>query len=174
MNTASPAPTNQTSSTVNRPSRRTTRELWHEHFGASNSLFHILIIISFLGTFAVTRTITYGIKEGWFPVGSATTGDQHIHHYVWGIGLLLIVGYVQIIVRPGRRGRAISAVLFGIAEALILDEFALLLNLQDVYWQAKGRESVIAVAVAGSLLLLIFFLRTFAVSVVRERRRKPH
>lgn len=173
MNTASPAQANRPSSPVDHPSRRTTRELWQAHYGESNSLFHMLIIVSFLLTFAVTRAITYGIKEGWLPLGSATTGDRHIHHYVWGIGLLLIVGYVQIIVRPGRRGRAISAVLFGIAEALILDEFALLLNLQDVYWQSKGRESVIAVAVAGSLLLLIFFLRTFAVSVVRERRGKP-
>jgi hypothetical protein len=78
---------------------------------------------------------------------------------------------VQIIARPGRRGRAISAVLFGIAEALILDEFALLLNLQDVYWQAAGKESVVAVAIAGSILLLIFFLRGFFVSVFKERRQ---
>jgi hypothetical protein len=151
--------------------RRTMRELWYEQYGQSNSLFHILIILSFLGTFAVTRGITYGIREGWLPFGNATTGGEHIHHYVWGIGLLLIVGYVQIIFRPGRRGRAISAVMFGIAEALILDEFALLLNLRDVYWQSQGEESVIAVTVAGSLLLLIFFLRTYFVSVFRGRRR---
>jgi len=147
------------------------RDLWQTHYGGSNRLFHILIILSFLGTFAVTRTITYGIREGWMPVGNAAGGGQHIHHYVWGIGLLLIVGYVQIILQPGRRGRAVSAVLFGIAEALILDEFALLLNLRDVYWQSEGQQSVIAVAVAGSVLLLVFFLRTFAVSVVREHRR---
>jgi hypothetical protein len=97
---------------------------------------------------------------------------MHIHHYVWGIGLLLIVGYVQIILRPARRGRAISAVLFGIAEALILDEFALLLNLQDVYWQSKGEQSVIAVAIGGSILLLIFFLRTFVLSAFREHRKR--
>jgi hypothetical protein len=151
--------------------RRTMRELWHEHYGQSNSLFHILIIVSFVGTFAVTRTVTYGIREGWMPVGNAATGNEHIHHYVWGIGLLLIVGYVQIIFRPGRRGRAVSAVMFGIAEALILDEFALLLNLKDVYWQSQGKESVIAVAIAGSLLLLIFFLRTFFISVLREHRK---
>jgi hypothetical protein len=161
-----------TGSIPNTPeARRTMRELWFEQYGQSNSLFHILIILSFLGAFAVIRTITYGIREQWLPFGNATTGGEHIHHYVWGIGLLLVVGYVQIIVRPGRRGRAISAVMFGVAEALILDEFALLLNLKDVYWQSQGEESVIAVVVAGSLLLLIFFLRTFVGSVFRERRR---
>ncbi len=175
MNTASRLPANpnrnQHETPLERHSQRSVRELWRAHYGESNRLFHILIIVSFVGTFAVTRAVTYGIREGWLPFGNATTGDAHIHHYVWGIGLLLIVGYVQIIVQPGRRGRAISAVLFGIAEALILDEFALLLNLRDVYWQAKGKESVIAVAIAGSLLLLIFFLRRFFISIHKERRK---
>jgi hypothetical protein len=152
--------------------RRSMRDLWRQHYGESTTLFHILIIVSFLATFAITRTITYGIREGWMPVGNASSDGMHIHHYVWGIGLLLIVGYVQIILRPARRGRAISAVLFGIAEALILDEFALLLNLQDVYWQSKGEQSVIAVAIGGSILLLIFFLRTFVLSAFREHRKR--
>lgn len=153
------------------PTRRSARQLWREQYGDSATIYHILIIASFLATFGVTRAITYGIREGWMPVGNVSSGGLHIHHYVWGIGLLLIVGYVQVILRPGRRGRAITAVLFGIAEALILDEFALLLNLQDVYWQSEGKQSVIAVAIAGSVLLLVFFLRTFFVAVFRERRK---
>ena len=175
MNTASRMPANpnrnQPRASREHAVSRFVRDIWHAHYGESNRLYHILIIVSFVGTFAITRAITYGIREGWVPFGNATTGDGHIHHYVWGIALLLIVGYVQIIVRPGRQGRAISAVLFGIAEALILDEFALLLNLQDVYWQAAGKESVVAVAIAGSILLLIFFLRGFFVSVFKERRQ---
>lgn len=154
--------------------RRLTRarvgELWIEHAARSPSFPHVLIVTSFLVTFGIVRGIAYGIRDGWLPVGNATAGGTHIHHYVWGIGLLLVVAYVQVAFRP-ERGRSICCVLFGIAEALILDEFALLLNLRDVYWAGRGRESLDAVVVAASVLLLIAFLRPFFRALWHEGRR---
>ncbi len=154
-----------------RPSRTRIVELWLEHVGHSQIFPQFVMVTSFLVTFGIVRFITYGIRDGWLPVGNASSGGTHLHHYLWGIALVFIAGYIQIAFAP-KHGRAICAALFGAGEALILDEFALLLNLKDVYWTGKGRESIIAVAVAGSFLLLIFFSRTFYRSVYREWRGK--
>lgn len=151
--------------------RRHPRELWIKHGVASPGFPRFLITIAFLVTFAVVRTITYGIRDGWMPVGNIQTGGGlHIHHYVWGIGLLFAVAYVQVAFAP-HRGRNLCAVLLGIAEALILDEFALLLNLRDVYWTGQGRESIDAAVVAVCLLLILTFARPFLRELVKEARR---
>jgi hypothetical protein len=84
---------------------------------------------------------------------------RHIHHLVWGILLLLLVGYGWLIeIGTGARdswrwlGRFMS-MLYGVAAALTLDEFALWLNLKDVYWQRQGRESFEAMGLFGALLI---------------------
>jgi hypothetical protein len=154
-----------------RPSRTRIIELWLEHVGHSQIFPQFAMVTSFLVTFGMIRFITYGIRDGWLPVGNAARDGTHLHHYLWGIALVFIAGYVQIAFAP-KHGRTICAALFGAGEALILDEFALLLNLKDVYWTGKGRESIVAVAVFGSFLLLIFFSRTFYRAVYREWRGK--
>ena len=106
-----------------------------------------VMVTSFLVTFGIVRFITYGIRDGWLPVGNASSGGTHLHHYLWGIALVFIAGYIQIAFAP-KHGRAICAA-FSAREALILDEFALLLNLKDVYWSGRGRESIFAVAVSA-------------------------
>src|SRR6478735_2150694 len=159
------------SSERKRPSRARIVELWLEHVGHSQIFPQFAMVTSFLVTFGIIRFITYGIRGGWLPVGNASSGGTHLHHYLWGIALVFIAGYVQIAFAP-KHGRAICAAIFGAGEALILDEFALLLNLKDVYWTGKGRESIVAVAVVGSFLLLIFFSRTFYRAVYREWRQK--
>ena len=92
----------------------------------------------------------------WWP-GNVQVGDTHIHDLVWGILLLLICGYIGVAIHPGDPWRDIIAVLFGIGTGLTLDQFALWLNLKDVYWSKEGRASidavVIAAAVSGMLLV---------------------
>jgi hypothetical protein len=78
-------------------------------------------------------------------------GGTHIHHLVWGILLLLISGWVGVTVAPESPWHEILAVLFGIGAGLTLDEFALWLNLRDVYWEKEGRRSIDAVVVAACL-----------------------
>ena len=108
--------------------------------------------MAFLLSWAFIRTSAHMIRAqvSWWP-GNVTVGGTHIHHLVWGILLLLIVGYVGVTVAPGSPWQEILAVLFGIGVGLTLDEFALWLNLKDVYWSEQGRRSIDAVIVAACL-----------------------
>lgn len=93
----------------------------------------------------------------WWP-GNVTPGGMHIHHVVFGVVFMLVGGVAGIVI-PNNQTAALSSVaaLFGIGSALVLDEFALILHLDDVYWSEQGRTSVdaifVAVAVTGLLLL---------------------
>src|SRR4051794_1884760 len=117
---------------------------------------HFLFFVAFLLTFGFIRTSAHMIRAQvkWWP-GNVSVGGTHVHHLVWGILLLLAVGYVAIAIAPGGPGREILAILFGVGAGLTLDEFALWLNLEDVYWSAKGRSSIDAVILAGGLAGLV-------------------
>jgi len=111
-----------------------------------------LFFVAFLFTFGFIRTSAHMIRAqvSWWP-GNVSVGGTHIHHLVWGIILLLICGYVGVAIHPGDPWRGIDAVLFGIGTGLTLDEFALWLNLKDVYWEKEGRRSIDAVVIAAAI-----------------------
>ena len=111
-----------------------------------------LFFVAFLVTFGFIRTSTHMIRAqvSWWP-GNVSVGGTHIHHLVWGILLLLIFGWIGIAVAPDSPWREISAVMFGIGTGLTLDEFALWLNLKDVYWEKQGRRSIDAVIIAAAI-----------------------
>lgn len=117
-----------------------------------------LISLAFAITFILTRGLTLAIRHHVGPFQNVSVGGTHVHHLVYGILLLLLTGYLSL-VEFGARSRAaaigirLTAVAFGIGAALTLDEFALWLNLQDVYWERQGRESIDAVLAFSSLLL---------------------
>jgi hypothetical protein len=108
--------------------------------------------LAFLLSFGFIRTSAHMIRAqvSWWP-GNVEVGGTHIHHLVWGILLLLIFGYVGVAIHPGDPWRDIVAIFFGIGTGLTLDEFALWLNLKDVYWSQQGRRSIDAVIVAVAL-----------------------
>lgn len=96
---------------------------------------------SFTATFAAVRGITYSIKNGRGPFRNVSIGGTHIHHYLWGIGLLAGVGSMAVRGNT-RRPHAVVPLAYGAGLALIVDEFALLLDLKDVYWAEEGRVSI--------------------------------
>lgn len=105
----------------------------------------LLLLVAFGLTFGITRFITHSIRAERFSwLGDIEAGDTHIHHLVWGIILLLISGLLAVYVQPPLE---VTAIVFGIGAALTLDEFALWLHLDDVYWSEQGRQSIDAVIV---------------------------
>ncbi len=117
------------------------------------------------------RGITYSIRDGKGPFGNLSVGGEHLHHYMWGIGILTGVGAVAVRGEEQQRRHPALALSYGAGLALIVDEFALLLDLQDVYWAKQGRISVDigvgAIALAGSYFAGLPVLRA-----VRRDRRK--
>jgi hypothetical protein len=89
-------------------------------------------------------------QVSWWP-GNVNVGGTHVHHLVWGIFAMMIFGYVGVVMQPDSPWREIVTVLFAIGMGLTLDEFALWLELKDVYWEKEGRKSVDAMIVAGCL-----------------------
>jgi len=117
----------------------------------------------FTTTFAAVRAITYSIRRGSGPFRNVSIGGAHLHHYIWGIGLLAGVGAVAVRGTDEARRHPLVALSYGTGLALIVDEFALLLDLKDVYWTRQGRVSVDLgvglVAVGGTSLSAIPLVR---------------
>jgi hypothetical protein len=112
--------------------------------------------LSFTGTFGAVRGITHAIKDGKGPFRNMSVGGEHLHHYLWGIGMLAGVGAVAVRGDEKLRRHPITAIAYGAGLALIMDEFALLLDLKDVYWAKQGRVSV-DLAVSGSSVAGSYF-----------------
>lgn len=112
---------------------------------------------AFLLTFVFLRLLTLAIHAHVGPFGNLAVGGVHLHHLVFGILLMLAVGYIWLVEfgtgDPARDLLArVTAVAYGIAAALTLDEFALWLNLRDVYWEREGRQSIEAGLAFAALL----------------------
>jgi hypothetical protein len=114
--------------------------------------------VSFFLTFAGVRAVVYGVVHHIPPFHFVQVEGRHIHHLVFGIIILLGVGYGWLCeVGNGSSSSSIlvgrlMSILYGVGAALTLDEFALWLNLQDVYWSREGRSSFDAIILFGALL----------------------
>jgi hypothetical protein len=131
----------------------------------------LLSWLAFTGTFAGVRGITYSIKNGIGPFGNLSVGGEHLHHYMWGIGMVSGVGGVAVHGDGQHRQHPLVATAYGSGLALIVDEFALLLDLKDVYWAKQGRISV-DLAVGGSSLAGSYFAAVPLFRALRKRRAK--
>jgi len=147
-------------------------------------------LIAFILTFFVTRSITRyiratadrtGPRKWWQPhnisvsgKGDGSGGGLHIHHAVFGVVLVLASGVAMVTMSADGNVHqfTVAAVFFGIGAALVLDEFALILHLQDVYWAEDGRTSVdavfVAAAVAGLLVMGFNPLSFFDIGIWRD------
>jgi hypothetical protein len=133
-----------------------------------------LAALSFFFTFAVARSIAYANFRQIGPFHDIYIEGRHIHHLVFGILLLLGVGYGWLAGLGSAAHHSstlairLMALLYGAGAALTLDEFALWLNLEDVYWAREGRESIDAIILFGTLLLLGIWGRAFFIALGRE------
>jgi hypothetical protein len=119
-----------------------------------------ILLGAFLGSFLFIRTSARLIrspKVTWWPGSVKTKGGLHLHHLVWGICLMMASGFLNFALAPATPWAEILAGAFGIGAGLTLDEFALWVHLEDVYWSQEGRSSLDAVVVAallGGLIVL--------------------
>ena len=140
-------------------SRSSLRAIYKQQLAESRRERLFLASVGFFTAVLVVRGITIAIHNDVGLFHDVSMDGRHIHHLVWGILLLLLVGYGWLIEigtgGPASRrwlGRFMS-MMYGVAAALTLDEFALWLNLKDVYWQRQGRESFEAMGLFGALLI---------------------
>jgi hypothetical protein len=117
-----------------------------------------LVLVGFLGSFAFIRMSTRIIRSesvSWWPGNIESDSGVHLHHLVFGIVTMMVAGTLGF----ASDGRApfieICALGFGIGAGLTIDEYALWVHLEDVYWAEEGRSSVDATVIAASLMLLI-------------------
>ncbi|MFE6337968.1 hypothetical protein ACFVP3_21670 [Streptomyces sp. NPDC057806] len=115
----------------------------------------LLALTAFVLTFVVTRVVTRLIRAGKGPFGNVQAGGVHIHHVVPGVILTVIGGFGAVASSRHGFGAAVCAVVFGIGAGLVLDEFALILHLADVYWTEEGRQSVEVVVLTAALVGLV-------------------
>ena len=162
-------------------------------FVAPGRLPMMWCLIAFILTFFITRTITRSIRDSADKSGSGQTaprkwwqphnitvssggsgGGRHIHQAVFGVSLVLVAGAAMVTMAAAGTNHQFTAagIVFGIGAALVLDEFALILHLQDVYWTEDGRTSVdavfVAVAVAGLLVMGFNPLSFFNIGIWRD------
>ncbi len=155
---------------------RRVRELYRQHFIRPRRERQLVGAVGFYLAFAVVRVLTHSIRAGRGPFHNVEMGGRHIHHLVWGILLLLLVGYGWLLqIGTGSRWPGLTmAFLYGVGAALTLDEFALWLNLRDVYWEREGRVSIDAVLLFGSLLAIGVLGARFFHAVAREALHTLH
>jgi hypothetical protein len=107
---------------------------------------------SFTATFAGVRALTHWIRDGHGPSGGGmSVGGHHFHHYNLGIAGLAGIGAVALRGHERHRRHPLTAVAYGSAVALVVDELALLIDLKDVYWAKEGRTSVDAAIIVTAV-----------------------
>ena len=158
-------------------------ELFHQHVRDRPRRRLFLAAVGFFLTFAVARAAAFAAARGFGPFHYIYIRGTHVHHLVWGILVLLIVGFCFLIeVGTGTKSSSLFAsrlmsLLYGVGAALTLDEFSLWLNLEDrAYWTREGRVSLDAVLLFGAALLIGIWGRQFLKALTGEllfpRRKK--
>jgi hypothetical protein len=121
-----------------------------------------LVLVGFIGSFAFIRMssrIQRSPRVSWWPGSIVSDSGVHLHHLVFGIVTMMIAGAGGFLAFGSSPWTEICAFAFGIGAGLTIDEFALWVYLDDVYWAEEGRKSIDAtvIAAAGMMLVLLGF-----------------
>jgi hypothetical protein len=131
---------------------------WSRHILTPGKQPIILLLAGLLASFVFIRVSTRLIRArvSWWP-SNISPGGLHLHHELFGVVLMLVTGTLGFGVDTVRPWKDVLALLFGVGAGLVLDEFALLLYLKDVYWSEQGRSSLdaVVIAVVGVAMLLV-------------------
>jgi lysyl-tRNA synthetase class 2 len=132
-------------------------DLWEDQLVAHDRQGVFLVLVGFVGSFAFIRMSTRMIRAevSWWPGNIESDSGLHVHHLVFGIVTMMIAGTFGFVALGRSPLTEICAFFFGIGAGLTIDEFALWVYLEDVYWAEEGRSSIDATVIAASLIGLI-------------------
>lgn len=140
---------------------------WQDQLVAHGREYIFLVLVGFLLSFLFIRASTRLMrspKVPWWPGSIVSDSGLHVHHLVFGIITMMIAGAVGFADRDSTVLSLIAALAFGIGIGLTIDEFALWLHLEDVYWSEEGRRSIDATVILALVLAMIMFgVRPFEV-----------
>ncbi|MGK2954188.1 MAG: hypothetical protein ACSLFI_00725 [Solirubrobacterales bacterium] len=143
-------------------------DFWNDQLVENDQQALFMVIVGFLGSFIFIRISTRLMRSerfAWWPGSIVSEGGVHLHHLVFGIVTMMLAGTLGFAFFQYSPIFELSALAFGIGVGLTIDEFALWVHLDDVYWAEEGRRSIDATVVACLvLLLLIFGVRPFEVT----------
>ena len=133
-------------------------EFWNEHILANNRQGVFLVLVGFILSFAFIRMSTRLMrspKVPWWPGSVVSESGVHLHHLVFGIVTMMIAGTLGFAAHGDSPWAEICAFLFGVGAGLTIDEFALWVYLDDVYWAEEGRSSIDATVIAAAAMGLV-------------------
>ena len=137
-------------------------DFWNDQILADEKQGLFLVLVGFILSFAFIRMSTRLMRSPrvtWWPGSVVSDGGVHVHHLVFGIVTMMIAGTLGLAALGDTPYAEICAFLFGVGAGLTIDEFALWVYLDDVYWAEEGRASIDAtvIAAAGMMLILLGF-----------------
>lgn len=137
-------------------------DFWNDQILADEKQGLFLVLVGFILSFAFIRMSTRLMRSPrvpWWPGSVVSDGGVHVHHLVFGIVTMMIAGTLGISALGESPYAEVCAFLFGVGAGLTIDEFALWVYLEDVYWAEEGRSSIDAtvIAAAGMMLILLGF-----------------
>jgi hypothetical protein len=136
-------------------------DFWH-HLSDHDEQGLFLVLVGFILSFGFIRMSTRLMRSPrvpWWPGSIVSDSGVHLHHLVFGIVAMMISGALGFLAFGHSPYAEICAFAFGIGAGLTIDEFALWVYLDDVYWAEEGRSSIDAtvIAAAGMMLILLGF-----------------
>jgi hypothetical protein len=133
-------------------------DFWNEHILANNRQGVFLVLVGFILSFAFIRMSTRLMRSPrapWWPGSVVSESGVHLHHLVFGIVTMMIAGTLGFAAHGESPWGEICGFLFGVGAGLTIDEFALWVYLDDVYWAEEGRSSIDATVIAASAMALV-------------------
>ncbi len=132
-------------------------EFWNDQLVANDRQGVFLVLVGFLGSFAFIRMSTRMIRAevSWWPGNIESDSGLHVHHLVFGIITMMVAGTIGFAAFGHSPLSEICAFFFGVGAGLTIDEFALWVYLEDVYWADQGRSSIDATVIAAALIGMI-------------------
>jgi hypothetical protein len=140
-------------------------DFWHDQLVEHQRQWLFLVLVGLLLSFGFIRIsarLMRSPRVPWWPGSVVSDSGVHLHHLVWGISLMMIAGTVSFAGFATDPIYEVCAFLFGVGMGLTIDEFALWVHLDDVYWAEEGRSSIdAAVILAAAILVVLLGVRPF-------------